>query len=435
MLKRTLGYIWKTENSKISSTMPDYEKWSKNQLIEKIRELELDVETKEGTTDVLEEPLKKKAKTKSFDFSKHNKRFIALRFAYLGWNYNGLSFQYEPTPLPTVEDEILRAMEKARLIPKAEPGSCKFSRCGRTDKGVSAMNQVISLEVRSNLTTSEQNERSNDLKELPYISVLNSLLPSDIRITGICLRPPEGFDARFSCTFRHYRYFFKKDNLDIDLMKEASKKYEGVHDFRNFCKLDGSKQITNYKREVLASNILPFNDEFYMFDLRGTAFLWHQVRCMVAILFMVGQKLEKPLIIDELLDPELYPRKPNYDMANDIPLVLYDCKYPPMEWLTIQNDFAQKSKLLTHYSNFKQLAIDYKLKSNIVGIMEDMFIKDVELKLTPGSGAINIGDGKGRNFRKYVPMAKREMGDSFEEVNARYREKKAKSSKAPNSST
>ena len=31
-------------------------------------------------------------------------RFVAFKFAYLGWNYNGLALQLEPTPLPTVEE-------------------------------------------------------------------------------------------------------------------------------------------------------------------------------------------------------------------------------------------------------------------------------------------------------------------------------------------
>ena len=75
-----------------------------------------------------------------------------------------------------------------------------------------------------------------------------------------------------------------------------SKEY-GVSDFRNFCKIDGSKQITNYKREVLSANIIHLRDDFYIFDLKGSAFLWHQVRCMMAVLFAVGQKLEAPSIV------------------------------------------------------------------------------------------------------------------------------------------
>lgn len=37
-----------------------------------------------------------------------------------------------------------------------------------------------------------------------------------------------------------------------------------------------------------------------------------QVRCMMAVLLLIGQKLEAPDIINQLLDVENNPRKPQY---------------------------------------------------------------------------------------------------------------------------
>lgn len=37
-----------------------------------------------------------------------------------------------------------------------------------------------------------------------------------------------------------------------------------------------------------------------------------QVRCMMALLLLIGQKLEAPEIIDQLLDVQSNPRKPQY---------------------------------------------------------------------------------------------------------------------------
>jgi len=34
--------------------------------------------------------------------------------------------------------------------------------------------------------------------------------------------------------------------------------------------------------------------QLYAIKIKGSAFLWHQVRCMVAVLFMIGQGLESP---------------------------------------------------------------------------------------------------------------------------------------------
>ncbi|CAG8765924.1 11215_t:CDS:1, partial [Dentiscutata heterogama] len=91
-------------------------------------------------------------------------------------------------------------------------------------------------------------------------------------------------------------------------------------------------------------------DEFYVFNLKGTAFLWHQVRCMMAILFLVGQKLEEPSIVNDLLDIKKTPAKPIYNMASELPLVLYDCQYDNVKWCYGRDDnmLNTLSKLYKH---------------------------------------------------------------------------------------
>lgn len=426
----------KSEKTSIQGAA-EYENWTKAQLVQRIRLLEAVTPNTDIPQKKAKEQLKKKndseietegaPKKRKFDFSKFETRFVAFRFAYMGWNYNGLNYQQEPTPLPTVEEEILQAMAKAKMIPSADPLSCNFSRCGRTDKGVSALNQVISLNVRSTLSKEDHSKKEMDLKELPYVSILNSMLPTDIRITAVCLRPPPDFDARFSCTYRHYKYLFKKDGLDIEKMQEAAAMYEGPHDFRNFCKVDGSKQITNHVRDIYSAKIIPFDNEFYVFDLQGSAFLWHQVRCMVAILFIVGQKLEAPTIVNDLLNIEKYPSKPAYEMANDIPLVLYDCVFPEMEWLTLEKDFnkTQVHKLRKEYARFNGLLLDYQLKANVARMMSGTYLKSSEVgKNSNEGGAVNIGNGIGRVYKTYTPLNQRELGGTVEEINRKHREKR-----------
>lgn len=397
-----------------------YESWSKKDLIRRIQVLE-------GTASAEDEEIIKKKQKRmenKFDFSKHHKRFIALRFAYMGWNYNGLNFQYDPTPLPTVEEEILKALEKAKLVAEVDPMKCNFSRCGRTDKGVSALNQVISLDVRSNLCPEDQKDKSMDRKELPYLAILNSLLPQDIRMTAVCLRPPEGFDSRFSCKHRHYKYVFSGQGLNVERMEEAASKFIGDHDFRNFCKVDGSKQITNHVRTIHSARILPLDNGFYVFDLIGSAFLWHQVRCMMGILFLIGQGLESPNIIHDLLNIEKYSGRPQYDMANDIPLVLYDCVFDDMEWLLSSKDFDenQQRKLAKEYVKFRGVLLNHHVKAQIILMMGKVFMKDNMDDVI--GGFVNVGDGTGKNFNKYIPLGERKMGDTVEEINAKFLEKK-----------
>lgn len=49
--------------------------------------------------------------------------------------------------------------------------------------------------------------------------------------------------------------------------------------------------------------------EYTMFEviIRGSGFLWHQIRCIIGVLFLIGQEKEQPQVILELLDVEKNP--------------------------------------------------------------------------------------------------------------------------------
>ena len=87
------------------------------------------------------------SKQKPFDFTRYHKRHIALKVAYLGWDFHGFASQ-ESTE-NTIEGHLFAALSKACLIENRADSN--YSRCGRTDKGVSAFSQVVSLDARSNL--------------------------------------------------------------------------------------------------------------------------------------------------------------------------------------------------------------------------------------------------------------------------------------------
>ena len=65
----------------------------------------------------------------------------------------------------------------------------------------------------------------------------------------------------------------------------------------------------------------------------GKAFLWHQIRCIVAVLFRVASGREDPSVVKDLLDIETHPRRPQYLMASEIPLNLFQCDYEQdLDW-------------------------------------------------------------------------------------------------------
>jgi tRNA pseudouridine38/39 synthase len=89
---------------------------------------------------------KPKKVDRPFDFSKWNKRHVLLKFAYFGWNYQGYTVQ-EGIP-NTIENELFEAFARTKLVANRETSN--YHRCGRTDKGVSAFSQVVSIDFRSN---------------------------------------------------------------------------------------------------------------------------------------------------------------------------------------------------------------------------------------------------------------------------------------------
>jgi len=252
----------------------------------------------------------KKKPDRVFDFSRCSTRQIALQISYVGWDYKGFAAQDDTED--TIEGHLFAALKKTCLIETR--ATSRYSRCARTDKGVSALGQVVSLRVRSKLESgpgivppkssshtntiastengaqeegADEHNHDDDTqeilgkqhwldkapgpphpglskedaeKELPYLQMLNAVLPQAIRVLAWC--PVESnFNARFACTHRSYRYFFTKDDLDVAEMRKACALLIGEHDFRNFCKVDKSKgPDQSYRRKILDFQMAPVVD-------------------------------------------------------------------------------------------------------------------------------------------------------------------------------
>lgn len=288
-----------------------------------------------------------KKRPKLADWASTPKNYICLKIAYLGKNYFGFAVQ---DSVKTVESELFNALTRVKFIEDRK--TCNYSRCGRTDRGVSALGNAIALHVRS--------RPNHPQGEYDYLGVLNKVLPKDIRVTSVAFVPLH-FDARFSCLYREYKYFFFIDDYDLSLMQAAALKYVGLHDFRNFCKLD-VVNTTNYKRRVISIS-LQLQGSVVEVTIRGLSFLWHQVRCMVAVLMLIGRRLEDPEIIDRLLDVEIVTAKPQYDMAPGETLVLFDCAFEHGDFKTNYEGHKHTSSI------FKDLWVDSLNSSALYGSM------------------------------------------------------------------
>ncbi|KAG5636996.1 hypothetical protein H0H81_006140 [Sphagnurus paluster] len=493
------------------STSP-YDGWTREELIARLTQLDRDKSRPN------QQPPSPKRREKHFHFSVHSRRKIALKFCYSGWEYGGLAFQKTETALPTVEGVLFDAMVKARLVdPEAGFDGCGWEKCGRTDRGVSAAGQVISLWIRSTLGTeaggedgtldvatrddvqemsnttpkagpslaspapnpvSTENQtaipglefgfeeddldapQSNSSLSIPppthrtiyehnYLAILNRLLPPTIRVLAWSPVSTQ-FSARFSCTYRHYKYFFSSDTvpgpvLDIDRMRTAASHLVGEHDFRNMCKLDPAKQITSFRRKVMRADIEPVSVDasgrgMYVFNLVGSAFLYHQVRHIMAVLFMVGHGQEDPAIVPALMNVEegaepganeVVNCKPEYQMADALPLLLWDCGYPEeeLDWRTTNGAPGSSESRPDLYQQLHSI----HARSQVYTALNDHFLaaasvfhrRPAEAEAQSPSTKLLIPLGGGAYKRtgqdKYVPLLRRNRLDPVEQVNERWR--------------
>lgn len=295
---------------------------------------------------------------RNFDFSKHHKRHILLKLFYLGWNYSG--FVLQDFTIETIEHHLFKALKMVCLIETRETSN--YNRCGRTDKGVSAFDQVISIDVRSRFEPKDQLTDDAVKGEINYCLLLNKILPKEIRVISWMPLVTPTFSARFDCIGRTYKYFFPRGELNIDLMQQACKYLIGSHDFRNLCKMDVGNGVTNYIRRLDNVEIKQAKknegDEYDMFylEIKGSAFLWHMIRCIVSILILIGDKKESPEVIKYLLDIETNTQKPQYSLANEIPLNLFYCNF--REDFLSEDDVPRNTEMLNKWQHNEEALRD-----------------------------------------------------------------------------
>jgi tRNA pseudouridine38/39 synthase len=472
-----------------------YEHWTKEELIARLVDLDDRVRINNHNA---KEPSSEIAPQKEFNFSAHRVRKIALKFCYSGWEYNGLTFQKGPTPLPTVEEVLFQAMANLRLVDPAKGfAGCGWERCGRTDRGVSAAGQVMSLWIRS--AAADENDAvepdhdvsqqfeddivpSDDVleqagtadgfpessllssskaptrprSEFHYVHLLNRMLPPTIRVLAWSPVSPS-FSARFKCRQRHYKYFFSTEGLDLSLMRDGAQRLVGEHDFRNLCKVDPTKQITIFHRRIVRAEINPVAGErdLCVLDLVGTAFLYHQVRHIMAILFLIGTGLEHPSVVSSLLnvDPENLPsplstkeddppleivdRKPIYQMADALPLMLWDCMYTDadVQWRTTPDGETCNEKRGSGPELYDQLHSIHN-RSTIHTVLDAHFLSATAVFYPrapvyfprnqtqiapPPIIEVPLGGGTFHRTGNYTPLLRRKRMDSVEDLNARWR--------------
>lgn len=218
---------------------------------------------------------------------------MALCMTYNGKDYLGM--QRNPGT-KTIEDDLLQAMYKGELILKEHvdvPQAMKFQRAARTDKGVSAVRQIVSLKLPTNLTAQEM------------VDKINSHLVDQIRVIDI-KRTTRGFNCKNNCDSRTYTYVLptfafappgsqaeESYRITEDRIGEVNKVlalYKGCHNYHNFTSGKKSEDPSAMRYIISAECGQPFvqgDQEFLQIQIKGQSFMLHQIRKMVGLVIAI----------------------------------------------------------------------------------------------------------------------------------------------------
>ena len=220
-------------------------------------------------------------------------RNIKLTIEYDGKCYNG--WQKQPNKL-NIQGEIERAIynitkEEVDLI-----GS------GRTDAGVHALGQVANFKTNSQIS----------IEKLPL--AINSQLKNRIVIKE-AEEVNERFHSRYNAKRKTYRYIINNSKcgtaiyrnleysypfkLDAEKMKQASKYFEGEHDFKAF-KSSGTSSKNSVR--TIYKAIVKQEGEKIIIELTGNGFLYNMVRIISGTLLDVGLGKIQPEEIPEMIE-------------------------------------------------------------------------------------------------------------------------------------
>ena len=204
---------------------------------------------------------------------------LRLDLAYDGSGFRGYAHQ---EGLRTVQGALEDALSTVL------DGPVETAVAGRTDAGVHARGQVVSVRVPSSVDV-ERLARS-----------LNGLVGPEIAVKAVA-EVDDGFDARFSARWRRYRYsmftgpvpdpltrgfeWHVGPRLDHDAMAAAAAEFAGEHDFGAFCRsVEGKSNV----RRVDETGWEADGDRLH-FWIRANAFCHQMVRSLVGLCYDVGR--------------------------------------------------------------------------------------------------------------------------------------------------
>ncbi len=214
-----------------------------------------------------------------------------VRAQYLGFRYSG--WQIQPGQR-TVEGMLSKTL---KFVLPGEP--FKILAAGRTDAKVSALDMAFELFLDAALENTPN-----------FLELFNLNLPPDIRVLSIA-PISQKLNIIKDAKTKEYVYLFSygeknhpfcapflaniHGNLDISVMKEAARLFEGIHNFSAYTVKDRGKAKTTRsitscmlkRNKLLSANFFP--KKSYALHVEGAGFMRYQVRMMMGALIQLGK--------------------------------------------------------------------------------------------------------------------------------------------------
>jgi tRNA pseudouridine38-40 synthase len=198
---------------------------------------------------------------------------LKLTLEYEGTGFRGWARQPGER---TVEGEVRRAL--GELYGAVE----ELAVAGRTDAGVHALANVVSVDVEGGPPAGSAAE------------ALNTALPEDVAVVSAEEAPSE-FHARFDAKSRSYRYrvWRRRERsafearrslwwprpLEVAALNANARALLGEHDFRAFTPTDTQHEV--FVRVVQQARWFELDENVLAFEITADSFLRHMVRTLV----------------------------------------------------------------------------------------------------------------------------------------------------------
>lgn len=210
-------------------------------------------------------------------------RFLKLTVAYDGTHFCG--WQWQPGRR-SVQGELEQAIERVT------GEQMRIVASGRTDAGVHALGQAVSLSTASPLSV-EVLRRA-----------LNANVPHDLAVLEVA-EAAEGFNAIDDARSKRYRYlihsgplrdvfsrhyaWYLHHPLNIETMHEAAQALCGTHDFKSY-ETSGSARVSTVRtvHEICVRRESSENRRIGI-EIEANGFLYNMVRNIVGTLVQVGR--------------------------------------------------------------------------------------------------------------------------------------------------